>query len=234
MVNRNIAIILARGGSKRLPRKNLLEFGGKPLIAWTILAAKDSGLFEKILVSTDDDEITRIAINYGAEVPFRRQFAIDDFATASQATYAALIQAESYWGIKFHIVTQLMANCPLRSSQDIKNGITAFSKNSAPSQISCFQFGWMNPWWASTLDAKGSPSRLFPDKMIKRSQDLPPTYCPSGALWIANRDKFMESQNFYMTDHSFFPMDWISAMDIDDENDLKMANACLILRQASK
>lgn len=230
MVGKRIAIILARGGSKRMPRKNILDFGGKPMLAWSVAAAVESGMFDKVLVSTDDAEIAEVGRRHGAEVPFLRLTATDDITPTSQATHAALLQAEEHWQTKFDVVAQLMANCPLRTAQDIRNSIFAFERHDASSQISCFRFGWMNPWWAIKLQDGEQPEHLFPDALKMRSQDLPPLYCPSGALWIAQRDAFVESKNFYMADHRFEPIHWISAVDIDDEDDLLMAKACLGLQ----
>lgn len=229
--NNKIAIILARGGSKRLPRKNSLAFGGKPMLAWTITAAIDSGCFDQVLVSTDDDEIAEISRDYGAEVPFLREHAADDHAPSSEATQAALIQAEAYWEVHYDCVAQLMANCPLRTAKDIQHAIRNFDESSAPAQISAFRFGWMNPWWAARLDANQQPDYLFPEARLSRSQDLPELYCPSGALWIADRVAFSAAGTFYMPGHVMHPMHWMSAMDIDDEDDLRMAQACLSLRE---
>ena len=89
----------------------------------------------------------------------------------------------------------------------------------------------MNPWWAARLNSNGRPEHLFPESTKMRSQDLPPLYCPSGALWIARRDAFIESMNFYMADLRFEPLHWISALDIDDEDDLLMAKLCIGLRR---
>jgi N-acylneuraminate cytidylyltransferase len=230
MVNsQRIAIILARGGSKRLPRKNILDFGGKPMLAWSILAAIESEQFDKVLVSTDDEEIAGVGKLYGAEVPFLRNAAADDVSSSSLATCEALIQAESHWNIKFETVVQLMANCPLRGAKDIKKSILAFEASSAPSQISCFQFGWMNPWWAVQLDDDGKPTSLFPKELLSRSQDLPNLFCPSGAIWIAKRDALTQTKNFYMENHRFEPTSWIAAMDIDDVDDLLMAQMGLLI-----
>ena len=140
MTKKNIAIILARGGSKRLPKKNILDFGGKPLIAWTIDAALKSKIFNKVLVSTDDEEIANISLKYGAKVPFLRENNADDFTTSSIATHTALNQAEKYWNIKFDVVTQLMANCPLRTADDIQESVGYFHENKSPAQLSCFKF----------------------------------------------------------------------------------------------
>jgi len=230
VMSKRIAIILARGGSKRIPRKNVIDFEGKPMLAWSVLAAIESEQFDKVLVSTDDGEIAEVARLYGAEVPFLRSTAADDHSPSSLATYEALMQAESFWNVKFKTVAQLMANCPLRGSADIRSSIIAFDKSKSPSQISCFQYGWMNPWWATKLDCDGRPTSLFPQELSSRSQDLPALYCPSGAIWLANRDALVEEKNFYMKNHRFEPINWVSAIDIDDENDLLMARACNLIK----
>lgn len=230
MVRQRIAIVLARGGSKRLPRKNILDFHGKPMLAWSVAAALDSGMYARVLVSTDDEEIAQIARDYGAEVPFLRDTASDDIASSSQATLAALGQAESHWGEKYDSVSQLMANCPLRDGNDIRSSMSNFERQGAVSQLSCFRFGWMNPWWAMKLDSEGSGKPLFPEALTQRSQDLPPLYCPTGALWIARTEVLKASGTFYVLGRIAFPISWLSAMDIDDAEDLEMARACYLVR----
>ncbi len=225
-----IAIVLARSGSKRLPRKNILQLGGKPMLAWTVEAAVQSGCFQRVLVSTDDQEIAEVGRHFGAEVPFLRAQATDDMASASQATLVALEQAEEHWGEKYQVVAQLMANCPLRNRDNVVDSVRHFESIGAPSQISAFRFGWMNPWWAAKIEANGLPEYLFPEARGSRSQDLPALYCPSGALWIADRDKLAEAGTFYMQGHRLYPMDWVNALDIDDGEDLAMARACVELR----
>lgn len=231
---KHIAVILARGGSKRLPRKNILDFHGKPMLAWSVEAALQSGQFDQVLVSTDDPEIADIARSFGAAVPFLRNVAQDDMASSSEATLAALSQAEVHWGTRFDVVTQLMANCPLRDAGEIRSAVETFASREAPSQISCFRFGWMNPWWATKLDAQGTPDYLFPEARLERSQDLPPLYCPSGAIWIARAQSLKTEKTFYALGHTFHPLNWISAMDIDDAEDMEMAKACFLVKQQGK
>lgn len=226
-----IAIVLARGGSKRLPRKNVLEIGGKPMLAWTVQAALDSGCFDRVLVSTDDPEIAEIGRQYGAEVPFLRQTAADDVTPSSEATLAALEQAEANWGESYSLVAQLMANCPIRNKDDVRDAIANFEAAPASAQISCFKFGWMNPWWAVKLDQAGKPEYLFEEARKTRSQDLPPLYCPTGAIWLAEPAALRASRTFYTPDCVFHPMSWLSALDIDDAEDLEMAKACFALRK---
>ena len=231
MQQHRIAIILARGGSKRLPRKNILDFHGKPLIAWSIEAALQSDQYDRVLVSTDDPEIAKIARSFGAAVPFLRDCAADDITPSSEATLAALRQAEQHWGTQFDVVSQLMANCPLRDAEDIKASVQNFINQKAESQICSFRFGWMNPWWAVKLDDQGTPDYLFPEARVARSQDLPPLYCPSGAIWVARVPALKSAKTFYSPNHIFHPLSWISAMDIDDAEDLEMAKACFLIKK---
>lgn len=225
MVSKRIAIIPARGGSKRIPDKNIVDFQGKPMIAWTIEAALESHLFDRILVSTDDEKIADISRQYGAEAPFLRAKYADDHSPVSEATSAALKQAEHYWKENYDVVVQLMANCPLRSSVDIKSAIDSFQKKNRDFQISCFKYGWMNPWWAVKLGEEGDPTRLFTETADKRSQDLPELYCPTGAIWIAKGKKLQEHGSFYGPNHTFEAISWVSAVDIDDYDDLNFAKA---------
>ena len=226
---RRIAIIPARGGSKRIPKKNIVDFCGKPMIAWTIEAALQTNLFDEVLVSTDNQEIAEIAVSFGASVPFLRKENYEDFVQISYATISALKQAEDYWKEEYQVVVQLMANCPLRAKSHILDAMSAFEKNCEGFQISCFRFGWMNPWWAVTLDKNSFPQRLFPEALTKRSQDLPPSFCPTGAIWIANRTPLLNAGTFYGPKHRFQPMAWDAAIDIDDYEDLKMAQALVAI-----
>lgn len=226
-----IAIIPARGGSKRIPHKNITDFCGIPMIAWTIKAAQECAFFDKVLVSTDDEDIQKISKQFGADVPFLREQASDDFSPVSEATISALHQAESFWDTKYDIIVQLMANCPLRGSQDIKKSIDSFLEKSRDFQISAINYGWMNPWWASTINEKGEAKQLFPEASLKRSQDLPELLCPTGAIWVAKREALLKSCSFYGPNYCLEEMDWIDGTDIDTTNDLKVAKSLHILRE---
>lgn len=223
LVGKCIAIIPARGGSKRIVDKNIIDFSGKPMIAWTIEAAKSSKLFDRVLVSTDDERIAAVARTWGAEVPFLRSEFSDDYSTVSLATASALKQAQEYWSEDYETVVQLMANCPMRNCKDIETALQKFRHGNRIFQISCFGYGWMNPWWAVKLDDNNRPDKLFPQALESRSQDLPPLYCPTGAIWIANVERLLSEMNFYGKGHVFEPMEWDHAIDIDDDQDLKMA-----------
>jgi len=225
MVNKPdiLAVIPARGGSKRIPLKNIKNFKGRPIISWTIEAAMNTGLFGHVLVSTDCAEIAEVAIAEGAESPFLRDATGDDYTPVSLATLHALEQAESYYEKIFDVVVQLMANCPLRSAGTINDMYTAFLDSQADFMMSYSRYGWLNPWWASTLDDTGTPQFLFEDSLNSRSQDQPPLYCPSGAIWMARTSALRQHKTFHGPNKKAFILDWREAVDIDTPEDWSMA-----------
>lgn len=227
---KKIAVIPARGGSKRIPKKNIIDFMGKPLMAWTIEAAIQSNIFDRIILSTDDKEFAQVGEAYGIEVPFLRLDKVDDFSPVSEATISSVKQAERYFNEKYDVVVQLMANTPLRKASCIINHINKFFELSRDFQISAFQFGWMNPWWAAKIDKGGSPEWVLPDGFKKRSQDLPKLFCPTGAIWIAKVADLIESNTFYGINFKFCELDWVYSVDIDDYDDLEFAKAIYILK----
>jgi N-acylneuraminate cytidylyltransferase len=219
---RTVAIIPARGGSKRIPKKNIIDFCGHPMISWTIAAALDA-LNADVYVSTDDDAIIEVSENYGAHT-IRRLSCNDDHSTVSQATIATLQQLRGQ-GREYDYVLQLMANCPLRDSKDIKLSFQNFVSGGYDFQLSCFKYGWMNPWWAVKLKDRYKPEAVSPEALKTRSQDLPDLFCPTGAIWIARVSELLKTDTFYGSDYTMFPISWQHAVDIDDINDLKMAKA---------
>lgn len=225
--NKIIAIIPARGGSKRIPKKNIIDFDGKPLIAWTIEAAKETGIFDKIVVSTDSQEIADVAKHYGAEVPFLRDVAADDYSPVSKATVATLKQINAVED--YDIVIQLFAVCPLRDENDIKKAYSHFKEQKKPFLISCFKFVWMNPWWAIKLDNANKAEWIF-EKTKKRSQDLPELFSPTGAIWIGNITELLKTEDFYGKGHVFWEMNWKNAVDIDNYEDLELAKALKVVK----
>lgn len=234
MVEDRIAIIPARGGSKRIPRKNVVDFCGKPLMAWTIEAALQSGRFGQVVVSTDDPDIAQEAIRHGASAPFLRTEHADDHTPVSEATLSCLQQAERHWARDFSTVVQLLPSCPLRTAEDIRKALDVFDGAGKRLQVSCFRFGWMNPWWAAKLDAHGRPQRMFKESAYSRSQDLDTLYCPTGAIWIAQAQVLKDERSFYGEGHVFEPIHWTSSVDIDDEEDLEMAKAVWLMRRQER
>ena len=143
-----LAVIPARGGSKRIPGKNVRPMQGRPLLAYTVEAAVGSGLFERVIVTTDSAEIAVIARASGAEVPFLRDPTLaDDITPVSRATIDVL-ERLGQAGQAYEQVCQLMPNCPLRTADDVTASHRQFVATSASAQISVVRFGWQNPWWA--------------------------------------------------------------------------------------
>ena len=227
MVTERIAIIPARGGSKRVPKKNIISFMGKPMIAWTIEAAINSNLFDLVLVSTDSQEIANIAVKYGAKVPFLRNDHADDSSTVSEATITALDQLKNYSNKNYKTVVQLMANCPLRSTVSIIEQVNTFDNLSThQSLLSGFNYGMFNPWWAHYENKNKKFEKILTNfDSITRSQDLPELICPSGATWISDVDRLKTYGTFYSEGYKFHKISWLNAVDIDDLEDLKLAKA---------
>jgi pseudaminic acid cytidylyltransferase len=223
----NLAVIPARGGSKRIPRKNIKPLHGKPMIAYTIEAALQSGVFEKVVVSTDDAEIAEISKHYGAKVPFIRGATLaDDHTPASLVTLDALEKLEAD-GSKYYYVSQLMPNCPLRTSEDIQQSFEQLTRTNADTQLSVNRFGWLNPWWAFKMEKEKVLEPLFPEAFKTRSQDLPTLYALTGALWWAKADVLRRERTFHTTTRTGFELSWHHALDIDEDEDWKMAEVLL-------
>lgn len=226
-MKKKLAVIPARGGSKRLPKKNIMDFCGKPMIAWTIEAALKSGVFTDVLVSTDCEETANISREFGASVPFlRNSKTSDDITPVHLATLAALEEMEKFKSYKYETVIQLMANCPCKTSEDIIKAYDKYKDSDFSFQLSVFKFGWMNPWWAMEVDKDNmKPRPKFPEALKERSQDLKELYCPTGAIWIANVNAFKKAKTFYGPDYRVFEIPWESAVDIDGEDDFRMARS---------
>lgn len=228
-ISDHVAIIPARGGSRRIPRKNIVDFHGKPLIAWSIEAAVKSGCFEHVLISTDDPEIAEVATKFGAIAPFLRQTAGDDHSPVSLATIATLGQYAAWRGRPAKTVTQLLPTCPLRTADHVRSSVRSFAASGSKFQLSCTDYGPTTPWWAIEIGPDGKPRALFPEAMTKRSQDLAPVFCPSGAIWIADVAALQAAQTFYGPGHIFWPMEWRAGIDIDTPDDLDLARALATL-----
>jgi pseudaminic acid cytidylyltransferase len=218
-----IAIIPARAGSKRIPGKNIRPLAGKPIIAYTIIAARESGLFERIVVSTDSEEIAEVAHQYNAEVPFlRNKNLADDFTPVSSVTADALVRLDPR-GDKFDTVAQLMPCCPLRTAADVIDSYNQFEKTGAASQISMVRYGWQNPWWAMRRDERRELKPVFAEQMTARSQDLPDLFCPTGAIWWTRTDVLRRTETFHLENRTGWEIPWQRGIDIDTFEDWAMA-----------
>ena len=224
MGRERIAIIPARGGSKRVPGKNIALLGGKPLIAYSIEAALGSGLFERVIVSTDSESIARVAREYGAEVPFMRAGDISDDLTPVSAVTVDVLERLDPSCTEYSSVAQLMANCPLRTAEDVLSSYSQFEDTGLDSQLSVVRYGWQNPWWAMRRDSTTKKlDPLFPQEMSARSQDLPELYCPTGAIWWGRTATVREQKTFHTIGRGGWEIEWQHGIDIDTPEDMEFA-----------
>lgn len=221
MHKRTCVIIPARGGSKRLLKKNIIDFCGKPMITWTIDYAKKA-LNADIYVSTDYEDIAEISRMAGARVIYRKT-GNDDQTTVQEATIITLKQIEDEIGVTYDDVIQLMACCPLRDDADIRTAFCAYKGSGYDFQLSCVDDSLAA--WNFKIDDKGMPWAIHPMALKMRSQDLPKQFRPTGAIWIANVEALIEQGTFYGKDVQLFPLSRRSSIDIDTMDDLILAKA---------
>lgn len=217
-----IAIIPARGGSKRIPRKNIKPFYGKPMIAWSIEAAKSSGLFERVIVSTDDVEIAEVASQLGAEVPFMRPAELsNDYATTTEVIAHATQWAFDQ-GLEVEAVCCIYATAPFVQTEDLKRGWVALNSGDWDYAFTVTDFA--APIFRSFKQtAEGGIEMFFPEYFAIRSQDLPTAFHDAGQFYWGRPDAWIEGKKIFDR-HSvpvFIPR-W-RVQDIDSLDDWKRA-----------
>ncbi len=215
-----LAIIAARGGSKRLPRKNVLDLCGKHLIAYTIEAALKSKYINKVIVSSDDDEILSISKEYGAEIIRRPDELASDTATTFDAIKHTIDNLE-----KYDYIVLLQPTSPLRDEKHIDEAIELLVEKNADAVVSVCEMDH-SPLWSNTLPKDGNMNNFLKDEILnKRSQDLEKYYRLNGAIYICKTSKLLEEKSFILKEKIFaYIMDRKSSIDIDEEIDFKMAN----------
>lgn len=218
-----LAIIPARGGSKRLPRKNVLDLNGKPLIVWTIEAGLNSKYIDKIIVSSDDDEILEISKNFGAETIKRPDELASDTATTFDAIKHTIDNLE-----KYDYIVLLQPTSPLRNEKHINEAIELLENKNADAVVSVCEMDH-SPLWSNTLPEDGNMSNFLRDEVLnKRSQDLDKYYILNGAIYICKTENLLEEKNFFLKDNIFaYIMDRKSSVDIDEKIDFSVAQFIL-------
>lgn len=218
-----LAIIPARGGSKGVLRKNIREVAGKPLIAWTILEARKSMYIDRIIVSTDDQEISDVAQQWGCEIPFMRpaHLAQDNTPGIEPVIHAI----ESLPGYDY--VVLLQPTSPLRTIEDIDGCIELCASKVACSCVSVTEPD-KNPYWMFTIDVDGKMQPLLEGKtLISRRQDLPTVYALNGAVYVADAKSIVETRLFITDDTVPYIMSKNNSIDVDTEADLIVAEIFL-------
>ena len=189
----NVAIIPARGGSKRIPSKNLKLFDGLPMIVHSIRTALKSGLFEQVVVSTDDAEIAEVALTHGAQVPFLRPAHLaDDFTGTAQVIVHALQQLP-----RFDYACCIYATAPLLQARFLREGLELLERHPQKSfTFSVCRFGFPVQR-ALTLDGEGALTALYPEFRTARSQDLPEAFQDAGQFYWGRSDAWLSGEVLY-------------------------------------
>ena len=220
-----LAIIPARGGSKRLPRKNILDLCGKPLISWSIEAALKSKYISKVVVSSDDEEILNISSNFGADIIKRPYELANDTATTFDTVKHTIDNFENY-----DYIVLLQPTSPLRNVKHIDEAIELLEEKQADAIVSVSEMDH-SPLWSNILPEDGNMRGFLREEILnKRSQDLEKYYRLNGAVYICKTDKLLENKSFFLKDNIFaYIMDRKSSIDIDEEIDFLFAQRVIEL-----
>lgn len=218
-MSKYLAIIPARGGSKRLPRKNVLELGGKPLISWSIEASVKSDFIDKTLVTSDDDEILNISKTYPIETLKRPQ----ELASDTASTYEAIEHAINSLEESYEYVVLLQPTSPLRDSNHIDEAIELLESKKADAVVSVCEVE--HPMqWSMTLDKNKDMSEFVKNIDTRRSQDQEKYFRLNGAIYICKTEKLLEKKSFFLEENIFaYEMQTEDSIDIDKELDFKLA-----------
>lgn len=215
-----LAVIPARGGSKGLPGKNVRPLAGKPLLAWSVEAARASKYVDRVVLSSDDPEIMAVARAAGCEVPFTRPA---DLATDSARVQDVIIHALDSLGEDFGYVVLLQPTSPLRSTADIDACVETCEATRAPGCVSVTRPA-KSPYWMFFLDEDGTGHPVLGgDNTGKQRQDLPQAYVLNGAVYVVEVAQFRESLSFVCPDTRFHVMPEDRSCDIDTELDFAFA-----------
>ena len=214
----NICIIPARGGSKRIPRKNIKNFCGKPIISWSIEAALNCKCFSRVIVSTDDDEIAEISKRYGAEVPFKRSESLSDDYTGTLAVIKNAINWLEENNEKVDFICCLYPTAPFIEVNYLEEGFKKLIENNASYSISVTSFSYPIQR-AFKLTKNERLKMFFPENMNKRSQDLEKSFHDAGQFYWGKRAAWLKEEG--ILDQNTVPIyiPRYKVQDIDNEED---------------
>lgn len=219
----SIAIITARGGSKRIPRKNIKDFCGKPIMAYSIEAALDSGCFDEVMVSTDDEEIAEVARRYGASVPFMRsEKTSDDYATTADVLLEVIDEYKKR-GQEFEYMCCIYPTAPFVTGDKLKEAMDLILANGADRVAPFVRFS-IPPQWRASIDNSGFIHFQEPETVVIRSQDLEPMYYDPGQFYLYKVAPFLsEGGKSVSGTLAAIKVPEMEAHDIDTIDDWKMA-----------
>jgi pseudaminic acid CMP-transferase len=218
----NIAVIPARGGSVRIPRKNVRDFCGKPMIAWPIKIAKDSGLFDRILVSTDDEEIAEKSKHFGAEVPFMRPKNLSDDYTGiiDVMSHAVTWMSNKKW--KINAVCCIYPTSIFLTINDLKKGLELLNTENWSYTFSATEFEH-SIFRSFKVLPNGGVEMFFPENYSARSQDLPEALHDAAQFYWGNPECWIKNMKIFESYSYPIKIPFWRVQDIDTENDFKKA-----------
>lgn len=221
MNKRSLAIITARGGSKRIPRKNIKNFLGNPIIFYSIKAALESGIFETVMVSTNDEEIAEISRTFGAEVPFMRSSATsNDYATTEDVVEEVVLEYQKR-GKTFDFTCCIYPTAPLITGEKLKTAMEILWSNNADSVIPVVKFSY--PPQRAVVLVNDKVAMKYPEFIKTRSQDLDEWYHDCGQFYCMRTEAFLRHKAILTDDTIPFVLSEIEVQDIDTEDDWKLA-----------
>lgn len=227
-----LALITARGGSKGIPGKNIRMVGGKPLLAWSIEAAKAAACVERIVLSTDSVEIRDVGVRYGAEAPFLRPPELAAEATPGVAPVLHAVRwLEENQGYHPAFVVLLQPTTPLRTSEDISAAFALMERTNAPA-VESVRLVKEHPYWLKSIDDNGVLHSYVPGKEESRRQDLPALYVETGAIYLIRRDVLLAQGSLWPPGTAGYIMPEERSLDIDTPMDLAIADLLLGSRGA--
>lgn len=216
-----LAIITARGGSKRIPRKNVKSFCGKPIMAYSIEAAVNSGVFDTVMVSTDDEEIAEIGKEYGAEVPFFRSEATSgDYATTTDVLMEVLNEYDKR-GKHFDMACCIYPTAPFVNADRLKEAVTDLEASDADTIIPVVAFSYP-PQRAFVIENENLVFK-YPENLYTRSQDLQKFYHDAGQFYVFRTDAFFKNKNLLLGNINPLELSEMEVQDIDTEVDWQLA-----------
>lgn len=217
-----LAIIPARGGSKRIPHKNIKPFLGRPIIAYSIEAALGTGLFEEVMVSTDDTKIAEIAYQEGASVPFLRSTKnANDYATLADVL-VEVVNVYKERGNEFDLICCLLPTAPLISSEDVRSAYDQLVMSTFDSICPVVAFSY--PILRSlSIDEKGNLNMNWPEYRFSRSQDLRPAYHDSGTFYWIKTSSLLKDKKLLSENGTAIVLDEFRVQDIDTDTDWALA-----------
>lgn len=229
----SIAIIPARGGSKRIPRKNVKNFLGKPIIGYSIEVALNSGLFDEVMVSTDDSEIAKIAKGFGAKVPFlRSEKASDDFATTAEVINEVL-EGYKKIGKEFDVGCCIYPTAPFIRKEKLSESIELLNSKSFDTVFPAVEYSYPIQR-ALKMNVENKMSLFYSEHKNSRSQDLESAYHDSGQFYTFNARKFADDKELWTENTGLIILDELEVQDIDTLTDWKLAEIKYELIQNSK